>query len=72
MNYAKSIVEMIKVFIVFITCTILFYVTLLWINEEYQYYRRYQQPDDAVKVQHIPKDRPMLIDRMIYFYENGE
>lgn len=72
MKYAGVILEIVKIFFVFITCTILFYVALLWVNEEYENYHRYQEPTGAVKVQHIQEEQPTLIDRVIYFYENGE
>lgn len=36
----------IKVFLLFTSCTILFYFAILWINEEYESYHRYEKPKE--------------------------
>lgn len=64
-----------KVFLLFTGCTILFYYGMMWINEEYQNYHRYDEPDGAaIKVSGngIEEEAPTWFDRLILFYLNGE
>jgi hypothetical protein len=76
MRAIKFTFDIIKVFLLFTGCTILFYFAILWVNEEYQNYHRYDAPkeDSAVKVS--TEEQGMTVDnwmqRMIFFYENGE
>ena len=47
----KIILHTLKVFILFTGCTILFYYGMMWVNEEYQSYHRYDEPEGtALKV----------------------
>ncbi|PLR99816.1 YqzK family protein [Bacillus sp. T33-2] len=64
----------IKVFILFTGCTILFYYGIMWVNEEYQNYHRYDAPEGAaLKVSgSASSDGGSLLDRLILFYLNGE
>ncbi|WP_349407644.1 YqzK family protein [Pseudalkalibacillus sp. SCS-8] len=65
----------IKVFFAFICCTLLFYYALLWLNEEYQDYHKYDEPEGrAVKVfeAFYEKEEMNWIDRLQLFYEIGE
>lgn len=66
--------KMIKVFILFTACTILFYYGIIWINEEYEGYRRYDEPKgSAIKVTSQTSDiNSSLFDRLILFYLIGE
>ncbi|MGD6841467.1 YqzK family protein [Bacillus infantis] len=63
-----------KVFVLFTGCTILFYYGLLWLNEEYQSYHRYDEPEgSAVRVSgDSVSDETDWFDRLILFYLNGE
>lgn len=63
-----------KVFVLFTGCTILFYYGLLWLNEEYQSYHRYDEPEgSAVRVSgDAVSDETDWFDRLILFYHNGE
>lgn len=72
--YLKVVFHTIKVFILFTGCTILFYYGIMWVNEEYQNYHRYDEPKGAaLKVSKTVQDEnSSLIDRLILFYLNGE
>ncbi len=72
---ARLIIELIKVTVIFIGCTILFYMTLLWIHDEYQNYRRYDVPEGTflkVTSQEQKEQDDEWVSRLIFFYENGE
>ncbi|WP_174734079.1 YqzK family protein [Mesobacillus harenae] len=64
----------IKVFVLFTGCTILFYYGIMWINEEYQNYHRYDAPEGAaVKVStSYSNEEASWLDRLILFYWIGE
>jgi hypothetical protein len=65
--------DLLKVFLLFTGCTILFYYSIVWINEEYNYYRRYDEPlGSAVKVSTIEQQEQHWFDRLLFFYQNGE
>jgi hypothetical protein len=71
----KVMFDVAKVFVLFTGCTILFYFAILWINEEYQNYHRYEKPkgesvQEASGLEGSVADN--WINRMIFFYENGE
>ncbi|MFE8695581.1 YqzK family protein [Cytobacillus sp. FJAT-53684] len=74
-SWLKTIIQTIKVFVLFTGCTILFYYGIMWLNEEYQDYHRYDEPEGAaVKVStsgNIDRSSSWL-DRLILFYLNGE
>ncbi|SEM87182.1 Protein of unknown function [Mesobacillus persicus] len=74
MKIVSLILHAFKVFIFFTGCTILFYYGIMWVNEEYQNYHRYDEPQGAaVKVSGRNSDsEPGMIDRLILFYLNGE
>jgi hypothetical protein len=64
-----------KVFVTFICFTLLFYYGLLWLNEEYQDFHRYDEPEGrAVKVfeAYYEKEELNWIDRLKMFYDTGE
>lgn len=73
-SYLKLFFQSIKVFILFTGCTILFYYGIMWVNEEYQNYHRYDEPKGAaVKVSSAAqKGQTSMFDRLILFYLNGE
>lgn len=70
----KLVFKSIKVFILFTGFTILFYFGLMWINEEYQSYHRYDEPQGtALRVSASgDSDHMPLLDRLLLFYLNGE
>jgi hypothetical protein len=69
----KTIWQTIKVFLLFTGCTILFYYSLIWFNREYDNYHRYDEPHgSAVKVSTIESPTFEWIDRLLFFYRNGE
>jgi hypothetical protein len=73
-SFFQLVMQTIKVFIIFTGCTILFYYGIMWVNEEYQNYHRYDRPEgEAVKVSNVAKDEgSSLLDRLMLFYLNGE
>ncbi|WLR49654.1 YqzK family protein [Bacillus tianshenii] len=69
----KMFFHALKVFIIFTGCTILFYIGMMWVNEEYQNYHRYDEPQgNAVKVSSNFDDAYPVIERLLFFYEHGE
>lgn len=73
-NYLKVFLQSFKVFILFTGCTILFYYGIMWVNEEYQNYHRYDEPKGAaLKVSNLAQEeKASMFDRLILFYLNGE
>lgn len=74
-SWLKIIFQTIKVFVLFTGCTILFYYGIMWLNEEYQDYHRYDEPEGtAVKVSSNGNvdGSSSWFDRLILFYLNGE
>lgn len=65
--------DIIKVFILFTGCTILFYYGIVWVNQEYQNYHRYEEPNgSAVKVSTNQIEDGTWLDRLLFFYQHGE
>ncbi|RSK27715.1 DUF4227 family protein [Bacillus sp. HMF5848] len=73
-SFVKAVYDTIKVFILFTTCTILFYYGIVWLNEEYRSYQRYDEPKgSSVKVSTFDEETETnWWDRLIQFYLNGE
>ncbi|WP_141433403.1 YqzK family protein [Bacillus sp. 03113] len=72
-KWTKLILYTIKVFILFTGCTILFYYGIMWLNEEYQDYHRYDEPKGAaIKVSTANQDEEDWLHRFILFYQIGE
>ncbi|AIE60618.1 YqzK family protein [Bacillus methanolicus] len=73
-SWLKLVFQTVKVFILFTGCTILFYYGIMWINQEYQSYHRYDEPKGAaVKVSGYESDNETSwLDRLKLFYLNGE
>jgi hypothetical protein len=74
LSFMKMIVHTLKVFLLFTGCTILFYYGIMWVNEEYQGYHRYDEPKGAaLKVSSSSQQEgTSLFDRLVLFYLNGE
>jgi len=72
--FIKQTLYTIKVFLLFIGFTILFYIGMVWLNEEYQNYNRYEEPDGrAIKVSSLDEGiDTSWFDRLKLFYLNGE
>ncbi|KHF27471.1 hypothetical protein JV16_00840 [Anoxybacillus ayderensis] len=69
----RRMVDVLKVFLLFTGCTILFYYSIVWMSEEYNYYRRYDEPiGSAVKVSTTERQETNWLDRLLLFYQNGE
>lgn len=66
----RMMLDTTRVFIIFIVCTLLFYLGLRMIHSEYKQYHRYDIPKGpAVKV---IKAEEGLIDRLNLFFRLGE
>jgi hypothetical protein len=72
--FIKAALKTLKVFIIFTGCTILFYYGIMLVNEEYQNYHRYDEPEGAaLKVSNAAyEEDSSLLDRLMLFYLNGE
>jgi len=69
----KTVWQMVKVFLLFTGCTILFYYSLVWFHREYEYYHRYDEPEgSAVKASTIESPPPDWLNRLLFFYRDGE
>jgi hypothetical protein len=73
-SFIKIVMHTLKVFILFTGCTILFYYGIMWVNEEYQNYGRYEAPKGAaLKVSNTGQETgASLFNRLVLFYLNGE
>ncbi|MFZ3588552.1 YqzK family protein [Bacillus sp. DJP31] len=73
-TWFQLVFNTIKVFVLFTGCTILFYYGLLWVNQEYQNYHRYDEPEgSAIKVSSmVSETEQSLFDRLWIFYHFGE
>lgn len=75
LKWMGIVFKTIKVFILFTGCTILFYYGIMWVNEEYESYHRYDEPQGAaVKVTASTgkSDTSSWLDRIFLFYLDGE
>jgi hypothetical protein len=66
----------VKVFLAFTCCTVLFYYGLVWVNQEYEDYHRYDEPEGkAVKVfqmSELDEVHSSWLERLKLFYDIGE
>jgi hypothetical protein len=74
LSFIKIFLKMLKIFILFTGCTILFYYGVIWVSEEYQNYHRYDEPEGtSLKVSNsMNVENSNLLDQLILFYLNGE
>ncbi|KHD86028.1 YqzK family protein [Heyndrickxia ginsengihumi] len=73
MLWIKLTLKTLKIFILFSVCTVLFYYGILWVNEEYENYHRYDKPEGtAVKVSTQADKDPNWVHRLLLFYSDGE
>ncbi|RFU67773.1 DUF4227 family protein [Peribacillus saganii] len=63
-----------KVFVLFVSFTVLFYFGMVWFNQEYENYQRYDEPKGAaIKVtKAVESGDDTWFDRLLLFYLNGE
>lgn len=62
--------DLVKVFIIFIVCTFIFYFGLRVMHSEYEQYHRYDTPDGpAIKVFNTEET---FLDRLNLFFRLGE
>ncbi|MGM8211674.1 YqzK family protein [Virgibacillus sp. W0430] len=62
--------DSVKVFVIFIACTFIFYFGLRLMHTEYEQYHRYDQPEGpAVKVFN---EEESVFDRLNLFFRIGE
>lgn len=67
----QLMLDTMKVFIIFIACTFLFYFGLRVMHKEYEQYHRYDSPEGpAVKVFNADNDK--FLDRLNLFFRLGE
>ncbi|MFK3958638.1 MULTISPECIES: YqzK family protein [Bacillales] len=68
------VLDTMKVFLLFTGCTLLFYFGILWVNQEYQNYHRYDVPQGkAVKVVQMESGiQHTFLERLNLFYQTGE
>ncbi|KAB2338390.1 DUF4227 family protein [Cytobacillus depressus] len=74
-SWLKVVVQTVKVFVLFTGCTILFYYGIMWLNEEYKDYHKYDEPKGAavkVSASANSSEPSSWLDRLILFYLNGE
>ncbi|WP_163969919.1 YqzK family protein [Oceanobacillus halotolerans] len=67
----KLVWDMLKVFVIFVACTLLFYFGLRTMHAEYEQYHRYDAPEgNSVKV--FNAEDQHFIDRLNLFFRLGE
>ncbi|MFD1707082.1 YqzK family protein [Siminovitchia sediminis] len=71
---ASMVFQVLRVFILFAICTIMFYYGMIWVSQEYENYRKYDEPKGtAVKVMQQDHDEGNdWVSRLLLFYLNGE
>lgn len=65
--------DTVKVFVIFIACTSLFYIGLRYMHSEYEQFHRYDPPEGpSVKVFDDEDENDRFIDRLNLFLRLGE
>ncbi|PKR85974.1 YqzK family protein [Heyndrickxia camelliae] len=73
MSGIRLFFKTLKVFILFTGCTLLFYYGIMWVNQEYENYHRYDEPKGtAIKVDSTNTKDSSWVDRLLLFYLDGE
>ncbi|MBS4173345.1 YqzK family protein [Bacillus sp. FJAT-49736] len=73
MSGIRIFFKTLKVFILFTGCTLLFYYGIMWVNQEYENYHRYDEPKGtAIKVNSTNQKDSNWINRLLLFYLDGE
>ena len=70
----SMILHTVKVLVLFVSFTVLFYIGMVWLNQEYKDYHRYDEPKGmSVKVSKaMDSDEESWLERFMLFYLNGE
>lgn len=71
----KTIGNTLKVFVLFVSCTLLFYYGMVWVDHEYEGYHKYDKPEgDVLKVDQANDEGNSFhwFKRLKTFYEIGE
>ncbi|OIJ10733.1 hypothetical protein BKP37_17510 [Anaerobacillus alkalilacustris] len=74
-NFFSIAWDTIRVFLLFMGCTLLFYYGILWVSQEYQSYHRYDEPKGrAIKVVQMNEHQQQdgFLNRLMFFYQFGE
>ena len=74
-SWLQAVMQTLKVFLLFMGCTLLFYYGILWVSQEYESYHRYDEPQGkAIKVFQMEDGAPSAswIERLMLFYQEGE
>lgn len=73
MSWIKVMIQTIKVFILFTGCTLIFYYGIMWVNQEYESYHKYDEPEgSAIKVSTNNEENSGWFNRLLLFYLDGE
>lgn len=75
MKILSMVWNTLKVFIIFVGSTLLFYYVILWVSNEYENYHRYDEPKGrAVKVVQMmhQEEESHWLDRLLFYYHYGE
>lgn len=74
MKFLSILWNMLKVFLLFVGCTLLFYYSIVWISQEYENFHRYDEPKGrAMKVVKMEEESNVsLLDRLLFYYYFGE
>lgn len=70
----KLVLHTAKVLVLFVSFTVLFYIGMIWLNQEYENYHRYDEPKGAaIKVTRaVESSGQSWFDRLMLLYLNGE
>jgi hypothetical protein len=72
-KWLRVMFDSIKVFILFTGCTVMFYYGIMLINQEYENFHRYDEPEgSAIKVSTMEEQEYNWFDRLKVFYQYGE
>lgn len=66
----RIIWDTLKVFVIFVACTFLFYFGLRAMHAEYEQFHRYDTPEGPVAKVYSPEDR--FLERLNVFFRLGE
>lgn len=69
-----AVFQTVKVLLLFVSFTVLFYIGMVWLNQEYEGYQRYNEPKGAaVKVMKAGEsEEETWLSRLMLFYMDGE
>lgn len=72
--FLRAVWDTIKVFVLFVCCTALFYYAMMWVEKEYENYHKYDKPKGSVEVYQEYGEDPGFdwLKRLQIFYKIGE